>query len=108
MKARERLEYLNCCVNWPRADVHAPGGLCDMIRGNRQVTRATFRRRVDRRAREGVEAALGYAPHCPGAVLTMRRDFHVSYHRSRLHGRVCYYIRHSAIEYVFAAPEVLP
>lgn len=33
--------------------------------------------------------------------LTMAGDWSVSYHRSRLHGRAVYYLRWSAIEYVF-------
>lgn len=94
--------YYCSCVNWPRADVHAPGGLCEMIRECRDITRGTFCRNVDRESRERIEADLGYAPHCRDAVLTMARDYHVSYHRSTLHGRTVYLFKHSAIEYVFA------
>jgi hypothetical protein len=99
----EKLVYLNNCVNWPKDDVHADGGLCDMIGEAVQVTRDTFLRHVDRRSREDLERELGYAPHNPEAVLTMRRDGCVSYWRSRLHGRTVYYIHWSAIEYVFAS-----
>jgi hypothetical protein len=94
--------YYCCCVNWPRADVHAPGGLCEMISNARDITRRTFCRNVDRRSREHEESLLGYAPHCPDAILTMARDFHVSYHKSQLHGRTVYFFKHSAIEHVFS------
>ena len=92
--------YTNC-VNWSREDVHAEGGLCDMISSGQDITRRTFLRHVDRASRGEVEQALGYAPHDPGAVLTMKRDFHVSYHKGKLHGETVYFFKHSAIEYVF-------
>lgn len=92
--------YCNC-VGWPREDVHARGGLCDMIHGARDITRDTFLRHVDRDSRIEVERQLGYAPHDPESGLTMRRDWHVSYHRSKLHGQTVYFFKHSAIEYVF-------
>lgn len=93
--------YFNNCVNWDRSDVHAEGGLCDMIDAARNITRRTFCARVDRLSREEQERGLGYAPHDPGAVLTMKRDYHVSYHRSTLHGQRVYFFKHSAIEHVF-------
>ena len=97
-----KLIFFNNCVNWDRADVHALGGLCDMIDACRSITRKTFLRHVDAHSRAKIERGLGYAPHDAGAVLTMRRDYHVSYHRSKLHGRTVYLFKHSAIEYVFA------
>lgn len=33
--------------------------------------------------------------------LTLKDDFAVSYHRSEYNGRRCYYVRHSAIEYIW-------
>lgn len=97
----EKLVYLNNCVNWHPDDVHSEGGLCDMIAEAVQVTRDTFLRHVDRESREDLERRLGYAPHDPNAVLTMRRDGCVSYWRSKLHERTVYYVNWSAIEHVF-------
>jgi hypothetical protein len=94
--------FYNNCVNWDRNDVHEEGGLCDMIDDARQITRYTFLKHVDRESLAVVERNLGYAPHCKDAILRMANDFHVSYHRSKLHGETVYYFRHSAIEYVFA------
>jgi len=93
--------FFNNCVNWDHADVHVSGGLCDLISDCRDITRATFCRNVDRASREQVENDLGYAPHHPGSILTMKRDYHVSYHRSKLHGKTVYLFKNSAIEYVF-------
>lgn len=33
--------------------------------------------------------------------LTLKNDWSVSYHRSKYKGECCYYICHSAIEYIF-------
>jgi hypothetical protein len=93
-------EYYNNCVNWNRDDVYGPGGLCDMIDRATDITRRTFLGHVERESLSDVETQLGYAQH-PSQGLTMAGDWHVSYHRSKLHGRRVYYFRHSAIEYVF-------
>jgi hypothetical protein len=92
--------YCNC-VNWPRDDVHAEGGLCDMIDGARTISRATFCKHVDRNEREDLERSLGYAINGRAGELTIARDYHVSYHRSTLHGKRVYFFKHSAIEFVF-------
>jgi hypothetical protein len=96
----QRLPFFSSCVGWPREDVDTEGGLCDMIQQATSITRRTFLRHVYRSDREATERGLGYALH--GRDLTMKRDWHVSYHRSKLHGRRVYYFKHSAIEYVFA------
>jgi len=97
------MKFFNNCVNWPREDVHAKGGLCDMIDAAQPVARRTFLKHTDKDSRAEIERSLGYAPHDPSAVLTMKRDFHVSYHRSKLHGKRVYFFKHSAIEYVFSS-----
>ena len=89
--------YLNCCVSWPRRDVYAPGGLCDMIDSGREITRRSFCRRVDPESRREVEQQLGYDHDFP-----ITRDCAVEYRTGRLHGRRVWFIRHSSIEYVFA------
>ena len=76
-----------------------------MIDAERGITRKTFLKHVNREDRIDLERSLGYAPHDPTSGLTMTRDYHVSYHRSKLHSETVYYFKHSAIEYVFR-PEV--
>jgi len=91
--------YCNC-VGWPDDDVDEEGGLCDMIDSAVDVSRKTFLRHVDRESLREMEEQLRYERH-PRRGLTMAGDYHVSYHRSRLHGRPVYLFSHSAIEYVF-------
>ena len=99
------MQFYTNCVNWPRDDVHEDGGLCDMIDEARDITRRTFCRHVDRLDREGVERQLGYDLNGRTGCLTMKRDYHVSYHRSNLHGQRVYFFTHSAIEYVFTGSQ---
>lgn len=96
-----RLKFFSNCVIWPRDDVQEPGGLSDMISEARLITRRTFLRHVDREDQADLERQLGYAPHDPTSGLRMSNDWHVSYHRSKLHGARVYFFTHSAIEYVF-------
>ncbi len=65
-----------------------------------QVSRQTFLKHVSRSDLHEIEAALGYESN-PQKGETMAGDYHVSYHRSKLHGKRVYYFQHSAIEYVF-------
>lgn len=95
--------YYTNCVNWPRHDVHVEGGLCDMIQAGRSITRRTFMSHVNRDDLRQLEAQLGCAAH-PKHGLTMAADWHVSYHRSKLHGKTVYYFKHSGIEFVFTQP----
>jgi len=92
-------KYYNNCATWPDRDVHCPGGLVDMIGEAREVTRRTFLKHVDPHWLRVVESRLGYTGR--GSLPTMAQDYHVTYHRSKHHGRRVYYFRHSSIEYVF-------
>ena len=71
-----------------------------MIEEAQDITRRTFLNHVDGKDRRDLETQLGYSLTRDGG-LTMKRDYHVSYHRSRLHGQTVYFFTHSAIEYVF-------
>ena len=100
-RMNNRYHFYTNCVNWPRDDVHETGGLCSMIDEAHDVGRATFCRHVDRCEREDLERQLGYEINGRRGLLTMARDYHVSYHRSKLHNERVYFFKHSAIEYVF-------
>jgi hypothetical protein len=95
-----RLPFYLCCCDWPKSDVPA---LMDMIETSFDVSRRTFLANVDRRDLDMLERNLLYEKH-PSQGLTMAGDWHVSYHRSKLHGKRVYYFRHSSIEYVFHRP----
>ena len=96
----KKFHYHNNCVGWPQGDVDCPGGLSDMINDAVDITRRTFLRHVDKRELSGIVKELGYA-HNPAYGLTMAGDWHISYHRSKLHGKTVYFFSWSGIEYVF-------
>jgi hypothetical protein len=95
------MRFIGNCVGWPENDVHAEGGLCDMIAEASDITRATFLRNVGLENVAPIAEGLGYVANAKQG-LTMAGDYHVSYHRSKLHGKRVYFFKHSAIEYVFA------
>lgn len=96
--------YYRNCVGWPRNDVNSSGGLRDLIDDRLEITRATFLKYVDREELRELELAFGYASH-PRQGLTMAKDWHVEYFRSKHHGEVCYGFKQSGIEYVFKRDE---
>lgn len=100
-----KYRFYRTCVDWCAGDVHVPGGLIEMIVSEKRITRASFLRNVDRDSLRRIESSLGYRSH-PHDGLTMAGDRHVTYHRSKLHGKRVYYFRHSAIEYVFVSPSL--
>ena len=87
---------IGTCVGWPSHDVDAEGGLVDMIDNAIEVSRKTFLKYVDDQELADIEAGVGYDKD-----LRMKDDWHVSYHRSKLHGERVYFFKHSAIEHVF-------
>lgn len=98
-----KFAYYTNCVHWPLNDVHNTGGLIEMIDNAQDIQRKTFVSHVDQKDLHMLEKALGYETHHRRG-LTMAADWHVSYHKSKLHGHTVYYFRHSAIEYVFVKP----
>lgn len=94
------MQFFNNCVGWDKDDVDCEGGLRDMIDNSVDVTRQTFMRHVDREELKEIERYMGYCEH-PRQGLTMAGDWHISYSRSKLHGKTVYFFTHSAIEYVF-------
>lgn len=88
------------CVSWPPEDVHSKGGLSDMVDTEIDITRRTFLKHVDKEDLAELARSLGYEEHHTRG-LTMANDWCISYHGGILHGKRCYYFRHSSIEYVF-------
>lgn len=85
------------CVGWPEDKVN---DLTEMIDSAIDISGKTFLKHVNRDDLKALEVALGYSTH-PKQGLTMAGDCHVSYHRSKVFGKRCYFFKHSAIEYVF-------
>jgi len=95
---KREYRYYQCCVGWPEGDVRFDGGLNDMIAKSREIAYRTFAKLVDAEDLADLKSELGYGD-CPG--LTLESDYAVSFHKSKLHGKTVYFVRHSAIEYVF-------
>ena len=69
----------------------------DMIDNSIKITYRTFFKYVDLKE---VSEILGYDLY-PTQGLTIKNDWHVSYHKGKYEGELCYFLRHSAIEYIF-------
>jgi len=83
--------YLTNCVNSTYDAIN------DMISRSRGITYKTFIKYVDWKE---LSKRLGYAIH-PKQGLTLKKDYVPSYYKSVYLGKPCYYIRWSAIEYIF-------
>lgn len=86
------MNYQYCCVS--------PNSLKELkyiIDNNSDVTYNTFIKHVDKDDMNLLKKDLGY-----NRDLTLKNDWHVSYHKSKLpDGRPVYFLCHSAIEYIF-------
>jgi hypothetical protein len=85
-------KYLECCINSTAKDIHA------MIDAASDVTITTVRRNCDI---ADFEKQLGYDTGAERGGLRLKDDWHVGYYKSIYKGQPCYYIKHSAIEYIF-------
>lgn len=69
----------------------------EMIDGSIEISYRTFFKYCDL---EYARTMLGYEKYaCQG--LTLKGDWHITYHRSKFKGKRCYYLCHSSIEYIF-------
>ncbi len=88
------MRFETTCVNARGDDI------IEMVDGEREITRNTFKKHVDKSELRELEIQLGYEQHASRGLI-MANDWHVSYHKSRYRGRPCVYFDWSAIEYVF-------
>lgn len=72
--------------------------LHDMYDHDREITYRTFRHRVPAIAE--LAAGMGYFRN-KRRGLTLAKDWHVRFYRSKFRGRVCYHFVHSEIDYIF-------
>lgn len=86
------LQYVTCCI-YSTADA-----IRDMVDQERQVSYRTALKHIGR-----AELAFVFPDYEWGHArgLRMHNDWHVGYYRSRYLGKPCYFVRHSAIEYIF-------
>ena len=77
-----------------------PDDLDAMLESGRQIKRASFMARVS--ARELQRFFPQYRWYgIPDSSLNMMHDYHVTYWSGMWRGKRCYYLIHSAIEYIF-------
>ena len=89
--------YLHDCVSCPREDVDA---LIECIDNAIDITRRTFLRHVSKDRLDDHADSMGYETH-PSRGLTMAADWHITYHRSRFKGKLCYFFKWSGIEHLY-------
>jgi len=77
-------------------DVEKLEQMCD---DGRDITRAAFLKKVP--VEKVHDLFPFYDTHWKQGGLTMASDWYIRYYSSKYDGKVCYYIVHSAIEYVF-------
>jgi hypothetical protein len=87
------LAYVTCCIHSTAQAIQ------DMIDQEREITYRTALKRIGRAELAKVFPTYDWKG---SGGLTMRRDWHVGYYKSRYLGQPCYFVRHSAIEYIFA------
>ena len=88
-----KFQYKTCCVDAPSGEV-----ITDMVDIARQITINTFFRHVSRKE---VSEMLGY-----DKFLRISQDYCVSFWKSKFMGELCYYVQHSAIEYIYTEPQL--
>jgi hypothetical protein len=84
------------CVDAGMANVDA---LHTMTDNAREVTLDTIRQHCAGLAEW--EKSMGYDTGNERGGLRLKNDWHVTFHKSVYRKRRCYYIRHSAIEYIW-------
>ena len=87
-----KYQYLTCCVNIGQRDLEK---LETMIDKGRQIKPDTFFKYVDF---EELSKMMGYPE---SGNLTLKNDYAVSFYKSKWDKKICYYMNHSAIEYIF-------
>ena len=72
----------------------------DMVDIEREITWETLLKHV---SVEEINEIFPFYLDCPG--LSLKSDYAVQFCKSKFEGKPCYFIRHSAIEYIFLKEE---
>ena len=75
--------YKTDCVSSRAKDI------IEMVDNSREVTYETLRKHC-----EGISTFFGTSPH-------IKNDWAVRFYKSKFKGKPCYYVDHSAIEYIW-------
>jgi hypothetical protein len=90
----EGYRYVGNCTN-----NHVAPHLQDMMDTAKEITYRTFVKSVGLDNVQGIFA--DYSWGYQRGDLRMKNDPYVRYYRSSYNGKLCYYVRHSGIEYIF-------
>lgn len=88
----KKFTFITSCVNAIGKDIQ------EMVDKARDISFRTFFRYVDLK---DIQEAFGYHRDW----LLLRDDYHVTYHKGNYRGVPCYFMKHSAIEYVYVHPD---
>ncbi|EPX76774.1 hypothetical protein [Salipiger mucosus] len=107
-------QFFSDCVGWPKPLVSCPGGLCDCVDAEDEITIERFMEEVDLEHFIEMTHMLGYTGPTPafndpdhpqhnpdGLPSSMTEDWHVEFCKSELFGRQVFYFKHSGIEHVY-------
>jgi len=83
--------YLTCCVN-STAEL-----IDDMVDNSTEITAETFFKHVSLKE---VNDMFGYTLNSK-QLNSIKKDYHVAYFKGTYDNQKCYYLVHSAIEYIF-------
>jgi hypothetical protein len=75
--------------------------IIDMVDNARQISYRTFCKHIKSQDLKHIKEALGY-----GKDLSLKRDWAVSFYKSKYKNKPCYYLCHSMIEYVFVPESI--
>lgn len=89
--------FYKCCVDFSQHDV---GDLTDMIDAGEEVTYEFLTHNVGLRTIQEVFPDYNWTRN-PANGLIMKDDYHVRYYRSVFAGNPCFFVVHSAIEFIF-------
>lgn len=93
---RRAYEFVGSCVSLDGPDI------TKMIELERQITYLTFQKWLPQELKRFAET-FGYEKN-QRVGLSIRNDWHLGFYKSKYQGREAYFIRHSAIEYIWARP----
>ena len=81
-------EYIGNCISLPASSI------IEMVEHSKEISYQTFTKNING-GRTVLNDMFGIYPH-------ISKDWSVSFYTSKYNGKKCYFIKHSAIEYVFS------
>lgn len=92
-----KAQYVGRCVDLFGPDIQ------EMVDSAVEITRTTFMRHVTAEALRSLFPDYQWG----GRGFTMAKDWHICYYRGKYRGKRCWFLVHSATEYVFVRGDIL-